>query len=102
MPVCLLTYDYVEDILERRAPHRDAHLAHIREFSARRGLVVAGAVGDPPSGGVFAFESDAEPAAEAEAFAQADPYVRAGLVASRRIEPWNLVANTWKPDAGPE
>ena len=25
----LLTYDYVADIVERRAAHREAHLAHI-------------------------------------------------------------------------
>jgi uncharacterized protein YciI len=32
-----------------------------------------------------------EDPAEVEAFAEADPYVGAGLVTSRRIEPWNVV-----------
>jgi uncharacterized protein YciI len=100
VPICLLSYEYVEDILERRGPHREAHLAHIREFSSGRSLVVAGAVGDPPSGGLFVFESGGDPSPEAEEFADSDPYVRAGLVTSRRIEPWAVVANSWMTGPG--
>lgn len=84
----ILTYEYVADVLERRAPHRQAHLEHIRRWSAERGLVLAGATGDPPSGALFVFEG--EPA-EAEAFAAADPYGVAGLVAATRVEPWTVV-----------
>lgn len=98
MPVCLLTYEYVADIVERRAPHREAHLAHIREFTADRGLAVAGAVGDPPTGGLFVFEHETDPAAEAADFAAGDPYVAAGLVTAQRIEPWTVVANCWIGD----
>ncbi|MCB0866326.1 MAG: hypothetical protein KDB58_11490 [Solirubrobacterales bacterium] len=86
----ILTYEYVDDILELRKPHREAHLEHIRRWSDERGLVLAGAVGDPPSGGLFVFEGEA---AEAEAFAAADPYGAAGLIASSRIEPWAVVAH---------
>lgn len=85
----ILTYEYVEDIVERRAPHRAAHLEHIRVWSAERGLVLAGATGDPPSGALFVFEGDR---AEVEAFAAADPYGAAGLVTATRIEPWTVVA----------
>jgi uncharacterized protein YciI len=85
-----LTYDYVPDIVERRAPHREAHLEHIAEWHERGELVVAGAVGDPPHGALFAFEVDAE--ARIEEFAAADPYVEAGLVTARRVEPWTVVA----------
>ena len=56
-----LTYDYVPDIVERRAPHREAHLAHVAEWHERGELVVAGAVGDPPHGALFAFDVDDEP-----------------------------------------
>ncbi len=85
-----LTYDYVPGILERRAPHREAHLAHVAAWHERGDLVVAGALGDPPRGAFFAFEvSGAE---RVEEFVGADPYVDAGLVAGRRVEPWTVVA----------
>ncbi len=64
-PHRLLFYDYVADILERRAPHREAHLARIGEWIADGGLLAAGAVGDPPTGALFVFGDvpDAEIAA---------------------------------------
>lgn len=82
-----LFYDYVEDILERRAPHREAHLAHIARARDSGGLVMAGALGDPPSGALFVFAADSDP----EAFAGEDPYVLNGLVTARRVLPWNVV-----------
>lgn len=87
----VLIYDYVDEMLERRGPHRERHLAHVARWSADGRLALAGALGDPPSGALFAFE--VEDAAEVEEFATADPYGEAGLVTARRIEPWNLVAN---------
>ncbi len=91
--ICLLTYTYVDGILERRKPYREEHLANVETFSAERGLVIAGAVGDPPSGALFVFEGDPEATTEAEAFRDADPYIAAGLVVSSRIEPWTVVAS---------
>jgi uncharacterized protein YciI len=84
----ILFYEYVPDIVERRVPHREGHLALIARFHREGRIVMAGAVGDPPHGGVLVFRGEA---AEAEAFAADDPYVAAGLVVSRRIEPWNVV-----------
>jgi len=95
MAISLLTYEYVDDILERRPPYRGDHLRHVEEFASGRGLVVAGAVGEPPHGALFVFEDEADPAAVAAAFAATDPYVAAGLVTARRIEPWAVVANAW-------
>jgi uncharacterized protein len=83
----ILRYEYVEDIVERRGEHREAHLEAIRRYAADDRIVMAGAVGDPPSSGLIVFRD----AADAEAFAAADPYVRAGLVVRRTIEPWNVV-----------
>jgi len=80
MATVVLSYDYVDDILERRKPHREGHLAHVERFAAGGGLVVAGATGDPPTGALFVFEDDADPAATAESFVAGDPYVAAGLV----------------------
>jgi uncharacterized protein YciI len=95
MAVVLLSYEYVGDILERRKPHREAHLAHVERFAADGGLVVAGAVGDPVHGAVFVFEDDSDATAVAERFAAGDPYALAGLVSGRRIEPWTVVSNSW-------
>lgn len=86
----ILTYEYVADILERRKPHRGRHLEHVKRWSDERGLAIAGATGDPPSGALFVFEGDR---AEVEAFVAADPYGEAGLIAGSRIEPWNVVAH---------
>jgi uncharacterized protein YciI len=83
----ILFYDYVDDILERRGPYREAHLARIRDESR---IVMAGALGDPAHGAAIVFGPDAT-VAEIGAFAEADPYVTAGLVRASRIEPWNVV-----------
>jgi uncharacterized protein YciI len=84
-----LFYDYVEDVLERRAPHREAHLAHVESWTREGGIVIAGALGDPPRGALFAFDAD-EPAIEE--FVRSDPYVEAGIVDAHRVEPWTVVA----------
>lgn len=83
----LLVYEYVEDMSERRAPHRDAHLELIRRYQADDRLVIAGGIGVPVHGGLIAFRE----AADAEAFAAADPYRAAGLIVSSRVEPWAVV-----------
>ena len=85
-----LHYEYVPDILERRAPHREAHLAHIGDWERSGRLLVAGALGDPPHGAFFAFDAD-DPAV-VEEFAAGDPYVVAGLVTRHWVEPWAVVA----------
>ena len=83
----ILRYEYVADIVERRAEHRDAHLEAIKRYADDDRIVIAGAVGDPPTSGLLVFRD----AAEAEAFAEADPYVQAGLVVRRTVEPWTVV-----------
>jgi uncharacterized protein YciI len=85
----ILFYDYVEDIGEKRAPHREAHLAHIRAAREAGKLELAGALGDPIRGGALVFRGCAR--SEIEAFAGDDPYMRAGLITSWRVEPWKLV-----------
>jgi uncharacterized protein YciI len=86
----LLAYEYAPDIVARRAPYRQAHLAHIAAWHDRGELAIAGAFGDPPTGGLFAFAL--EDRARVEEFVATDPYVVAGLVTSHRIEPWTIVA----------
>jgi uncharacterized protein len=85
----LLLYEYVENMVQRRGPYREAHLARIREQRDAGRIVMAGALGDPPVGGAIVFRGAAP--AEIEAFVHADPYVEAGLVDSWRVQRWNIV-----------
>jgi uncharacterized protein YciI len=86
----LLLYEYVENMAQRRVPHREAHLAHLRAAQEAGHVTLAGALGAPePTGGAIVFRGVDR--GTVEAFVESDPYVRAGLVASHRIEPWRLV-----------
>jgi uncharacterized protein YciI len=85
----LLLYTYVDDIIDRRGPHRAGHLERIRAEKDAGRVIMAGAVGDPPSGGAIVFQGVMRE--HVERFAAGDPYVQAGLVTERRIEPWTLV-----------
>lgn len=81
----LLIYDYVEDMLERRTPVREAHLAHVGAQRRTGTISVAGPF-DPPTGAVLVFEDTDRDAVEA--FVAADPYYSSGLVTGYRIESW--------------
>ncbi len=74
----ILFYDYVEDIVERRAPFRDGHLGLAKEFVARGEMILAGAYADPTDGAALVFRVADE--AAVRAFVEQDPYVRNGLV----------------------
>jgi uncharacterized protein YciI len=83
----ILHYDYGPDIVERRKPHRPAHLDLVSQWHADGRLVMGGAVGDPPHGGMIVFRE----APDAEEFVSIDPYVENGLVERWRVEPWTVV-----------
>ena len=83
----LLRYEYVADMAERRAPHREAHLALIQRYHGEGRLAIAGAVGEPASSGLLAFRDEAD----ADAFREEDPYIAAELVTSWTVEPWTVV-----------
>ena len=85
----LLLYDVAPDYLERRGTYRDEHLALGWAAHERGELVLGGALADPVDGAVLLFRGDS--AAVAESFAQADPYVRHGLVTRWRVRPWTTV-----------
>jgi uncharacterized protein YciI len=85
----VLIYRYVADMLERRGPYRDQHLQRIEALRAADRLIVAGAFGDPPTGAVIGFRGLT--LEEVQAWADTDPYVTAGLVVERTVEPWKLV-----------
>jgi uncharacterized protein YciI len=85
----ILQYEYVADMAEKRAPHRQAHLDLIAAYHGDGRIVMAGAVGDPPHAGLLVFRS----ADDAAAFRDADPYGEAGLVLEATVEPWTVVTS---------
>jgi uncharacterized protein YciI len=85
----VLFYDYVEDVVEKRAPLRADHLAWAHQWKDEGRIVMAGALGNPPHGALFVFRVD-DPA-EVEQFVAGDPYVSGGVVTGHRVEPWNVV-----------
>lgn len=85
----LLIYDFVPDYLERRPAHRSEHLRLAWEAEGRGELVLAGALAEPVDGAVLLFQGDHDGAARA--FAERDPYVRAGLVRHWSVRPWTTV-----------
>ena len=85
----LLFYEAASDYLERRGAFRAEHLALAWAAQAKGHLVLAGALANPADGAVFHFRGES-PAA-AEEFANADPYVRNGLVTHWRIREWTTV-----------
>jgi uncharacterized protein YciI len=81
----------VPDVIERRGPYRESHLTALRDARDSGRVVMAGVLGDPPRGAVIVFQG--VEASEVEAFAREDPYVKAELVSSWRVEPWNVVVS---------
>ena len=87
-PLLALFYDYPDDVLERRAPHREDHLGLAREWKEAGRLLMGGAIGDPPHGALLVFRAERE---QVEDFVAKDPYVTRGVATGWRIEPWNVV-----------
>uniref|UniRef100_A0A7S0WYM2 YCII-related domain-containing protein n=1 Tax=Chlamydomonas leiostraca TaxID=1034604 RepID=A0A7S0WYM2_9CHLO len=85
----ILSYSYVKDILEKRGPYREAHLAAAQAKADQGLMVMAGAVGSPPEGATFIFRNQSQQ--DIEAFVQADPYVKNGLVTSWKVSPYTVV-----------
>lgn len=88
----ILFYDYVENVVERRAPFREAHLALTRQYIDRSELVLGGAYNDPADGAALVFK--VEDRAKVEEFVEKDPYVLNGLVTGWRIREWTVVVGT--------
>jgi uncharacterized protein YciI len=85
----LLFYEVVDDYLERRAEFRVEHLALARAAAERGELVLAGAYAAPADGALLVFEGADR--GVAERFAEADPYVKNGLVRRWWVRDWTVV-----------
>ena len=84
-----LQYDLGDDYLERRPEFREEHLGLARAAHERGELALAGAFTDPADGALLVWST--EDRSVVEAFAEADPYVRNGLVREWRVREWNVV-----------
>jgi len=85
----VVTYEFVDRFIERRAPYREAHLQLLRDANARGLLLLSGPVGDPPDGALLI--ARAESAAVVEDFVRSDPHVIEGVVTAWRVRPWTIV-----------
>jgi uncharacterized protein YciI len=85
----VLQYDLVDDYLDRRPEFRDEHLGLARAAHDRGELALAGALAEPSDRALLVWST--EDRAVVEAFVEADPYVRNGLVHAWEIRPWNVV-----------
>ncbi|KAL7574661.1 hypothetical protein ACA910_003007 [Epithemia clementina (nom. ined.)] len=86
----LLQYEYVPDIVEKRGPHREAHLGLAQQL-ANEGKCLAGGPFGPvpmqiPTGALFVFVDEHS----AKQFVEQDPYVGAGLVTKHSIQEWTV------------
>lgn len=89
----LLSYELVDDYVERRAALRAEHLQLAKDAVARGILLVGGALTEQsaatPTHAALFFQTN-DPTC-IEDFAKADPYVVHGLVKSWQIFRWNTV-----------
>jgi uncharacterized protein len=86
----LLFYELADDYLARRPEFRNEHLDLAWKASERGELVLAGALADPTDGAVLLFKSDSPDVAKR--FAEADPYVKNGLIKRWNVREWRTVA----------
>ena len=85
----LLFYEFVPNYLELRPQYRAEHLQMAWESQKHGDLVLAGALADPVDGAVLLFAGGSD--VQARKFAEADPYVKAGLVKRWYVRPWTTV-----------
>jgi uncharacterized protein YciI len=85
----VLFYHLVEDYVARRAPFREEHLRLAREAHGRGEMILGGALADPADQALLVFRVSDR--ALIEAFVQADPYVKNGLIKRWEIRPWTVV-----------
>ena len=85
----LLTLDYVDDMLDKRGPHREEHIAGARKAFEEGKCAMAGALTDPVDTGVFVFKNVGKE--YVENFVQNDAYYKAGLVKNHSIRSWMVV-----------
>jgi uncharacterized protein YciI len=82
----MLIYELAPDYLDRRGAYRNEHL---KLAWRAEGMVLGGALAEPSDRAMLLFEGETPDAAKR--FANADPYVRNGLVKRWEVRQWNTV-----------
>ena len=85
----ILVYKTVDNYIERRAEFRQEHLGLAEEYNQSKGMVMAGALDDPPDEALLIFKGENDEAARS--FVANDPYVKNGLIKEWYIRKWNVV-----------
>lgn len=83
---------FVENAAEKRAPHREAHLAHLRELHEKGALLMGGALQNPMDSGLLIFR--AESAEEIEAALANDSYAKNGIWTKIVVREWSVVVGS--------
>ncbi len=85
----LLFYEFLPEFLQRRGEYRAEHLRLAWSAHDRGELILGGALAEPADGAVLLFEGADD--GIVRAFADADPYVKSGLVKRWWIRAWTTV-----------
>jgi uncharacterized protein len=88
MDTFMVTYRYVPGMEQRRTPHREAHLAWLREQAGAGRLLLAGATRDPVDTGLLLVRAT-DPEA-VRRLLRDDPYAAANLIAGVTVRPIGL------------
>ncbi|KAL4434652.1 hypothetical protein ABPG77_002775 [Micractinium sp. CCAP 211/92] len=87
----VLQYDYTHndaELLAKREPFLQDHLARCREMAKRGKLLLWGSVGSPVDAGMLIWRNADQ--AEVQAFVKHDPFVVNGLVRHWTIKPFHV------------
>ncbi|MBK8254873.1 MAG: hypothetical protein IPK82_19715 [Polyangiaceae bacterium] len=80
---------FVENVAEKRAPYREAHLAHLREMHEKGMLVMGGALQDPMDAGLLIVRAESKEEVEKEL--AADSYAQNGIWTKIAVREWTVV-----------
>jgi uncharacterized protein len=91
----VLRYDYIPEVLEKRGPFREGHLALAKEMIEAGDCISGGptAIADgtedekTPTGALFLFKTEEA----AKLYVSKDPYVSGGIVTKHQIEEWSVL-----------
>jgi len=101
MPYFVLSYELVNDYVNRRTPYREQHLRQAREAHQRGELILGGAFSEPADRALLVFRVAQR--SIVEEFAKNDPYVINGLVLKWEVRPWTVViGDQWEVAMAPK
>jgi uncharacterized protein YciI len=84
----IVTYQYVPEMADRRAPHRPDHLAWLQGLAAAGRLLFAGATLNPVDTGYLVFRG--EDTYDVRRLLLDDPYAKADLIVGVTVRPMGV------------